>query len=409
MPSTDHLSRREARWLALAGQGLARERPVAKGRGTGRARLRKVMQAVGTIQVDAVNVLERTQFIVPFSRVGGYERADFRTLSGPGGEWFEYWGHAASLLPVELYPLFRWRMERWRQDMVDSPVVQERRQAWRQAHASYLAAVLAEVTERGPMAASQLSEPRRRVGEWWDRRSDGRRALELLFGDGVLTAWRSANFERVYDLSERALPPGVLSRPAVPAEEAQRELLAIAAGCLGVATVGDLAEYFWLRPRPAAQRVAELVEEGRLVPVAVEGWRQPAYVLPGARPRPPVRATATLLSPFDSLIWTRDRTERLFGVRYRIEIYVPGPQRTFGYYVLPLLLGDELVARFDLKSDRKAGALNVVASYAEPAHPAGIAEPALAELHRLRQWLGLSWLSIAPKGDLAAALALYNP
>lgn len=404
-----HLSRREARWAAISAQGLAKEKP-SKARRPGPSALRQVMDGLGTIQLDAVNVLERTQFIVPFSRLGAYDKEHLRSLSGPGGAWFEYWGHAASLLPVHLQPLFRWRMHRFRQDRVDSPVSQQRRRAWREAHAGYLASVLAEVTERGPIAASGLSDPRRRAGEWWDRRSDGRRALEVLFADGVLAAWRSANFERVYDLCERVIPPEVLALPTPADEEAQRRLVALAARCLGVATASDLGEYFWLRPATTALRVAELVEEGALAPVAVEGWAQQAYMVPGLQARRPARRTATLLSPFDSLIWTRARTERLFGVRYRIEIYVPAPQRTFGYYVLPLLLGDAIVARFDLKADRKAGSLNVVASHLEPGHEAmEVAGPALAELHRLRQWLGLGYLSVAPKGDLAPTLALYNP
>ena len=205
------------------------------------------MAQLGTIQLDAVNVLARTQFLVPFSRLGSYDPATLRSLTGPGGYWFEYWGHAASLLPVELHPLFRWRMERWRADLADSPAVQERRRAWRAAHAGYMGAVLAEVTDRGPLAASQLSDPRRQAGEWWDRRSVGRRALEVLFSDGVLAAWRSASFERVYDLSERVIPAAMLEMPTPAEEHAQRELVTLAARSLGVATAADLADYFWLR------------------------------------------------------------------------------------------------------------------------------------------------------------------
>ena len=401
----DQISIREARWLAIGAQGLGTPRPGPAARRPGRAQLRRLLGRLGTIQLDAVNVLERTQYLVPFSRLGSCDPAVLGGLTGPGGDWFEYWGHAASLLPVELYPLFRSRMESWRNDLVDSPVVRERRRQWRKTHITYLALVLDEVTEQGPLTASKLSDPRRRAGEWWDRRSDGRRALEMLFGDGVLAAWRSPSFERVYDLSERVIPSSVAELPAPSLEEAQRELILLAAGCSGVGTAADLADYFWIRPRPAAARVAELVEDGRLLPVEVEGWDKVAYVTPGTRPRRPRRQHATLLSPFDSLIWTRPRTERLFGFHYRIGIYVPEHLRTHGYYVLPLLLGDELVARFDLKADRRGRALRVEGSYAEPAvEPAAVLGAAAEELHALREWLGLDRLEVAARGDLARGL-----
>jgi hypothetical protein len=405
----EQLSNREARWLALAAQGLAVPRPSGSKR-PGRAPLRRLLDELGTIQIDAVNVLARTQFLVPFSRVGAYDPAHLRNLTGPGGPWFEYWGHAASLMATDLYPLFRPRMKLWGTDQVDNAVAGRRRAAWRKANADYLDAVLREVTERGPLTAGQLSDPRRRDGEWWDRRSDGRRALEFLFGDGDLAAWRSASFERIYDLTERVIPADVLNRPVPTIEESQRELIAIAARCMGVATVADLADYFWIRPKAAALRVAELVEDGRLLPVSVEGWNKPAYVPPGARPRAPRRTHATLLSPFDSLIWKRDRTMRLFGFHYRIEIYVPEHLRTHGYYVLPLLVGDQLVARFSLKADRKAGTLRVSGSYLEPgAHQDGVLGAAATELRELSDWLGLEGMAVAAHGNLAGALTKAVP
>jgi len=399
------LSNGDARRLAIAAQGLAAPRPSTENGRPGRRHLGRLMDKLGTIQLDAVNVLARTQFLVPFSRLGSYDPAALRSLSGPGEDWFEYWGHAASLLPVRLHPLFRWRMQRSREDMVDNSRVRERRRAWRAEHAGYLTTVLSEVTERGPLAASQLAEPRRQTGEWWDRRSLGRRALEFLFSDGVLAAWRSANFERIYDLTERVVPAAVLDLPAPAAGDAQRELIALAARCLGVATVADLADYFWVGAPETRLRVAELVEEGRLTEVTVEGWSQPAYVVVEKALRARRRHDAVLLSPFDSLIWARPRTERLFGFHYRIEIYVPGGQRKHGYYVMPLLFREELVARFDLKSDRKNSALLVLGSFAEPGNGTGVvAEAALAELHRLREWLGLERLSIGKKGDFAPQL-----
>ena len=216
---------------------------------------------------------------------------------------------------------------------------------------------------------------------------------------------RNSGFERVYDLSERVIPQPVADLPVPSLDEAQRELILVAARCLGVGTVADLADYFWVRPKPAALRVTELVEEGRLLPVAVEGWDRVAYVAAGARPRRPRRQRATLLSPFDSLIWARARTERLFGFHYRIGIYVPEHLRTHGYYVLPLLVGDQLVARFDLKADRKTGTLRVMGSFAEPeADPAAVLDAAAAELGLLRDWLGLGRVAVAARGNLAPGL-----
>jgi hypothetical protein len=221
----------------------------------------------------------------------------------------------------------------------------------------------------------------------------------------VLSAWRSPNFERIYDLTERVVPADVLEMPTPADEDAQKQLIALAARCMGVATEADLADYFWLRPQRARSLVPELVGEGRLLQVAVEGWLQPAYMVPGLRPRAPKRVGATLVSPFDSLIWNRPRAERLFDFHYRIEIYVPGQLRTHGYYVMPLLLGDALVARLDLKSDRNGDGLLVVGAFAEPGQATGaVAEAAFAELHRIRQWLGLSSLLVGTKGDLAPRL-----
>ncbi len=401
------ISSGEARRLAIAAQGLGAPRPAGDGDGrSGGAGLRRVMDRVGTIQLDAVNVLARTQYLVPFSRIGAYDPGLLGALSGPGGEWFEYWGHAASLLPIDRYPLFRWRMERGREDLTGG-ASQERRRAWRAEHATYLAQVLEEVTERGPLTAAQLSEPRRRSGTWWDRRSDGRRALELLFDEGVLLAWRSASFERVYDLTQRAVPSDVFARPRPSEDAAQRELLLIAARSLGVATAADLADYFWLRPAVAKRRIGELVEDGRLLELAVEGWSVPAYSLADAPLRARLRRTqATVLSPFDSLIWNRPRAERLFGLRYRIEIYVPAARRTHGYYVLPVLLGERIVARLDLKADRQARALRVQSAFLEDGEqPVPVAEAVLDELERLRDWLGLEQLAVAGRGDLAPLLA----
>jgi uncharacterized protein YcaQ len=395
------LSSQEARGVVLAAQGLGRPRRTSR---VDRRRLRAVIDAVGVIQLDAINVLERTQFLVPFSRVGPYDVGRLHAMTGPGGELFEYWGHAASLLPTVQQPLFRWRMAQ-HGPSGDSPTYAVRREAWLAANADYVAAVLGEVRDRGPLSASQLTDPRRRDGQWWERRSLGRRALEWMFARGELAAWRTPSFERVYDLPERVLPEAVLSQPTPPVEEAHRRLLVLAVRSLGVATLGDLAGYYVLKTRAARPRLAELVEAGELVRVRVEGWPEPGYTTPDARSARLSRGHATLLSPFDSLIWDRDRTRRLFGFDYRIEVYVPEKDRQHGYYVLPLLLGDQLVGRLDLKADRKASALRVQAAHIEPDADAGtVAAAAATELDSLRSWLHLDDVVVARRGGLARAL-----
>jgi uncharacterized protein YcaQ len=383
----DHLSRQQARWLAISAQGLGGPRARAL------AQRRDVLRAIarlGVLQLDAINVLERTQFLVLFSRLGAYDVARLHDLTGPGGALFEYWGHAASVLPVEYQPLFRWRMA-------------EHRTAWDRS--GYVAAVLEEVRDHGPLPASKLADPRPNQGEWWDRRSAGRRALEFLFTIGELAAWRSPSFERIYDLPSRVIPAGILDQPTPEVDEAHRILLLHAAAAIGVGTTGDLADYFRIKPKEARPRIAELASSGALRPVAVEGWSDVAYCLPEIRPRAPRGGRATFLSPFDSLIWERSRTRRLFGFDYRIEVYTRPPERQHGYYVLPVLLGDLLVGRLDLKADRQAGKLRVPAAYLEPGVEASSVVEAISdELDAMRAWLGLAAVEVGSRGDLAAAL-----
>lgn len=401
-PPTRSLSNREARWLRIEAQGLATPRPAKAP--SGRAVL-KTIESLGVLQLDAVNVLERTQFIVPFSRLGPYDVRLLHQLTGPGGALYECWAHAASLVPMTAEPLLRWRRDAARTGSEFGPKVAARVAAVHDANTSYRDAVLAEVRARGPLAASALSDPRRNDGEWWDRRSAGRRALERLFAIGEVAAWRTPTFERVYDVPERVLSPAVLATPTPAPAEAQRELLRRAAAALGVGTLKEIAGYYGLKPAAARPRVAELVEAGEVVATDVEGLTEPAYSVRDARPRPPRRQTATLLAPFDSLFWSREQTRQLFGFDYRLEIYVPEPERRHGYYVLPLLLGDRLVARFDLKADRKASTLLVQASHLEAgADPALIAPLAAAELDAMRSWLALGDLYVKLRGDFAAAI-----
>ena len=403
------LSAAEARALALAAQGFGRPRPTGR---VDTRHLRRAIDDVGLLQLDSVNVFLRSHYMPLFSRLGPYPRQALDQLAwhedGQGKarrarrrDLFEYWGHEASLLPVELQPLLRWRMAR-----ADSLAWKGvRRLAAEQPQ--LLEFVLGEVRERGPIRASDLAaEGRRRApGEMWSW-SEEKTALEYLFFSGQVCAARRVNFERLYDLPERVLPPHVLEAPTPTQEEAQRQLLLIAARRLGVATEPDLGDYFRLPRAESKARVAELAEEGGLLPVRVEGWRQPAYL---STERPPglrrVASARALLTPFDSLVWARERTERLFGFRYRIEIYVPAPKRVHGYYVLPFLLGDRLLARVDLKSDRQAGVLRVQSAFAEPgADGAHVAAELADELRLLSEWLGLGGVSVARKGDLASAL-----
>jgi uncharacterized protein len=403
------LSAEQARRLALAAQGFGRPRP--NGRVDAR-HLRRAIDDVGLLQLDSVNVFLRSHYMPLFSRLGAYpqealdrlawhEDASGKTVRARRRDLFEYWGHEASLLPVELQPLLRWRMAR-----ADSLAWKGVRRIGAE-QPQLLEFVLNEVRERGALRTSDLAaEGRRRTpGEMWSW-SEEKTALEYLFYSGQLCAARRVNFERLYDLPERVLPRHVLEAPTPSQDEAQRQLLMAAAKRLGVATEADLGDYFRLPRSESKARVAELAEDGSLTPVRVGGWAQPAY-LSAERPTGLRRAAAAraLLTPFDSLVWARERTERLFDFRYRIEIYVPAPKRVYGYYVLPFLLGDRLVARVDLKSDRQAGVLQVRGAFAEPhTDPTHVASELAEELRQLSNWLGLGGVSVGRKGDLAAAL-----
>jgi uncharacterized protein len=399
----DRLSIAQARRLALTAQGFADPRPAGA---ADIRRGRRLFDRVGLIQIDSVNVLVRSQELPVFARLGPHRR-DLLPRMLDRRELFEFWAHEASLLPVEAHPLIRWRMDAVHEGKAWGGVVRLARD-----EPAYIADVLAQVRERGPLVVGDLDDPgQRSPGMWgWNR---GKVALEYLFWTGQVSARRRTNFERVYDLTERLLPAEILARPTPSKADAMRESLMLAARSLGVATAADLCDYYRLNRPLARPLVAELVEDGRLVPVEVEGWRHPTYLHPDAQLRRWVRGRA-LLSPFDSLVWDRDRTERLFGFRYRIEIYVPKAQRTHGYYVLPFLLDDRLVARVDLKADRAAGTLLVQAAHIEPgAEPRRVVTELAAELVALAEWLGLGGVRVAGGGELApdlrAELARRDP
>jgi uncharacterized protein YcaQ len=390
------LSRAQARRVALAAQGFADPIPVRPDR---RA-LRRVFDRVGVIQIDSVNVLCRSHYLAMYSRVGPYpqEMLD-RAANRAPRLLFEYWAHEACLIPVHIQPNFRWRME----SAADAAWGGMRRIARDQPE--LVAWVLDEVRRLGPMTAGMIEHdsPKTQDYGWGWNWSQAKRALEYLFWAGEVTAAGRRNFERLYDLPERVLPREVLEVPTPAVADAHRELVRIAARAHGVATLQCLRDYFRLDVARTRQAVAELVEAGELAPVRVEGWNRQAFL--HHRARVPRRVTArALLSPFDSLIWERTRTQALFGFRYRIEIYVPAAKRAHGYYVLPFLLGDQLVARVDLKADRQARVLRVQAAWAEPNAPGETAHQLAAELVRLAVWRGLGDVVVAGRGDLAPAL-----
>ncbi len=388
----DRLSISEARRMALAGEGFSEKRPRGK---VSRRHLQKVVDRLGVIQLDSVNVAVRSHYMPFFSRLGAYPLTELDTLAWSTHHLFEYWGHQASLLPVEQHPLHRWKMAQRRHD---------RQSRWlnalEQKHPGYIDAVLEEVHERGPIAAGELTDPGKKSGPWWGY-SKGKQTLEYLFWTGQVTANRRSNFERVYDVPERAIPAEVLAAPTPTEQEARKALLEIGARVLGVGTVGDLTNYFMLNIPKSRAAIAELVEDGVLVPVAVEDWKQPAYRHRDARVPRKVHATA-LLTPFDNLVWRRERDEQLFDFHYRIEIYTPAPKRVYGYYVLPFLHGDRIVARVDVKADRKARTLVVPGAFAEPGVDVGaVAEALGGELRLMAEWLGLERVTIGRKGDLS--------
>lgn len=386
-----------ARRIALAAQGFADPRPAGP---VGTRQLRRLTERLGVVQIDSVNVLSRSHYLPAFSRLGPYPREALDALADRRHDLFEYWAHEASFLPVRLQPFLRWRMAAADQHAWGSMtrVARER--------PDYVAALVERVRDGGPIRASELQEERpNRPGSMWNWHA-GKAALEYLFFTGVLTArGRTPGFERVYDLTERVLPAAVVQTRTPEREEAVRELVRTAARALGVATETDLRDYFRLPVADARTAIGELADAGELLPVEVAGWGRPAWLDPAARRPRWIRARA-LLSPFDSLVWERPRVERIWGFRYRLEIYTPAAKRVHGYYVLPFLLGDRLVARVDLKADRQAGVLRVQAAHAEPGvDRAEVAEELAAELRLMAGWLGLEDVAVVEAGDLAADLS----
>ena len=404
MAAPSDMSRRDARRVALAAQGFADKRPAGR---IDSRHFRRVLDRVATVQIDSVNVVTRSHELVFFSRLGAYDRAALNRWLWDSRQVFEYWGHEASLHPVNRHPLLRWRMAG------DHPWKGVRTSA--QDNSAMVDAALAEIAARGPVSISDLEVHRqapRQEASWWGW-GHGKRVVEHLFYAGQVTATRRNGFTRFYVLPERWLPADVLALPTPDPDDARRELLLIAARAHGLGTARDLADYYRINVPAAAKLLAGLADDGALERVRVEGWTQAAYLHPEARrPRRRLRARA-LLSPFDSLVWERDRTERLFDFRYRIEIYVPSAKRVHGYYVLPFLLDEHLVGRVDLKADRQSGVLRVRAAWAEPEDVLRlvdgrerVATELATELAALAAWLDLpGGVDVEPRGDLAPALS----
>jgi uncharacterized protein YcaQ len=397
--STRKLSAAQARRIAVAAQGFNEPRP---GGGITRAHLRRLISRIQVLQLDSVSVAVRAHYAPVFSRLGPYDRDVLdRAAWGPRSSRLlaEYWAHEAALMAVDDWPLLRWRMRQYRHGRWGTHIVK--------ANPQLVEDVVAAVAELGPSTAGQIeehlaAEPRRKKGTWWTR-SDTKWVAEALFASGVLTTATRVGFARHYDLVERVLPASVLAREVDDAE-AIRELALRAATALGVGTEADIRDYFRLSAQQVKPAIAELLAAGEIEAVDVDGWSVPAYLHTG-RSVPRVDRGTALLCPFDPLIFFRPRVERLFDFHYRIEIYTPAAKRQYGYYVWPLLVDGELMARVDLKADRVADTLRVLGAFAEPDAPRPRVAAALAgELESMASWLGLGGFTVSGRGDLAAAL-----
>lgn len=399
MPKSQ-LSRAQARRIALVAQGFRDPRHTIPTMRT----FSSTLARTGVLQIDSVNVLQRAHYMPLFSRMGPYDTDLLaRAAEKNPRRVVEYWAHVAAYMPVDLWPYMRHRMDGYR----------ERGHAWtrEKAPTELIGSLLAEIREEGAKTPRDLDEGLPRDKQHWGWNwSETKRALEYLFVSGELAvSRRNSQFERVYDLPERVIPAGVLEQPTPTRHESRVELIRRAARSHGVATVRCLRDYYRLQLERGEDTsstmlaIEELVEAGELLPVTIEGWKRPAYLHRDAAQPRKVHARA-LLSPFDPLVWERERTEHLFDFHYRIEIYVPEPRRQFGYYVLPFLLGDRIVGRVDLKADRLAGTLQVKAAYSEPDAPTETAAELAAELGDLARWLGLDDIVVGDRGDLAAAL-----
>lgn len=387
---TETLTAAQARRIALAAQGFGKPRaPVAT------RQLNLMIRRLNLLQLDSVNVFERSHYLPLFARLGAYDKATLDWLTfGTGSQYIEYWAHEAAVIPLADWPLWRWKMATLREQ-------DPGRHEWARENTSMLDWLRAELRRSGPVAASSIEhDANRGAGGWWGW-SDVKHGLEFLFRWGEVVSAGRTRFERTYALAEHAVPAHLLAAE-VPQADAQRQLVERAGAALGVGTASDLADYFRLRGDAVRPAIADLEDAGVLLPVTVEGWKQKAWLHRDAR-IPRRVETAALLSPFDPVVWDRGRALRLFGFHYRIEIYTPAAKRTYGYYTLPLLVDDRIVGRIDLKTDRKAGVLRVQSAWREPGASIDLGR-VVALLRETAGWQGMASIEVADWGDLSTEL-----
>lgn len=385
----DTLSAAQARRIALAAQGFGRP-PTA----VGTRQLNLALQRLAVLQLDSVNVFERSHYLPLYARLGPYDKEQLnRLILTARSPYTEYWAHQAAIIPLEHRPLWHWSMQRWRTDRKITE--------WSDVNVPMLDFLRAELAAKGPLTAGQVEhEASERRGPWWGW-SDVKRGLETLFLWGEVVIAGRSRFERRYALAERLVPPDLLSR-SIPEPDAVRELVRLATRALGIGTVRDIADYYRLLQDPVKHALVDLVEEGEVIPVAVRGWKAAAYLHRDARIPRRIEAAA-LLSPFDPVVWERERSLRMFGFHYRIEIYTPAPQRQFGYYTLPLLIDEAIVGRIDLKTDRQAGVLRVQSAWREGAASVDL-DRVVSLLRQTAEWQGMESIAVADWGDLSAEL-----
>jgi uncharacterized protein YcaQ len=378
---TISLSNLEAKAIALDSLGFAGSKPTT---------VLEVFDRTNLLQVDSVNVFERAHYMPLFSRIGNYQKAELDDLMGGfNPKLIEYWAHEASIIKTDELPLFHWRMSDNRYRDWDEKLGQM---------------IVAELKARGPLTTSDFEHPEHeRKGPWWGW-SDVKRTLERMFFCGALVSGGRTKFKRIYALPEQVLPSKLMENPPSKSE-AQKQLLVKSAASHGIGSQKDLADYFRLRSSELTNLLHELVEEGRLLKAQVDGWQVDAYVSPQANLSATAHRATTVLSPFDPVCWNRDRTSRIFGFDYKIEIYVPEPKRQFGYYSLPLLHNGDLIARLDLKSNRQENTLQVKSAWAEDARVSKFPTSAVIKhLEQVAKWQGLQNLEAFDKGNVRLEL-----